>query len=625
MKLASLLSLVLTAGAVTVFATGTAAQAAPGVTPPNVSLTLGPGQSADVAKHVETAPVPPKPDIVFLADTTGSMFDPITDVRTNAASVMGQIAAAQPSAQFGVAEYKDVDDFAPFTVRQDITANQAAVQAGIDLWNADGGGDLPEDNLNALFQLANGAVHFRDGGTRIIVIFGDAPSHDPSLGHSLTETIAALNAAHIRVVAVDVGGMNAGGQAQAITSGTGGVYLPDVPADQVSAAILAGIQAIQVKVTPVPFDCSANLAVSFAPAEKTVDSGATADFTEHVTVAGGAAPGTYTCKVDFKVDGVSQGAAFVQTLSVKVLSLSINDVVVDENAGNATFTVSLSGPATDPVSVNFATANGSATAGADYTAGAGTVTFTPGQTSRPVSVPIINDAVDELNETFTVNLSGAVGAGITDGSGLGTIVDADRNGTFSCTAQVLRVGPLSSPAANPANVPCADDSKVLAQLTLNSGLIKVESKTLDANTALTPDNLNTAPAAGDNGTAKATVESVKITVGGIAPVTIELGLIQATASATCASGPGGLAPVLTGASSIAYLKINGLSVAVGSAPLTVPLVVGALKLNATTTTPTSVTQQAVVLDTLLTDVVISEAHADIHGTAVNPTGNPCRV
>src|SRR5688572_20196463 len=63
-KLASLLSLVLTAGAVTVFATGTAAQAAPGVTPPNVSLALGPGQSADVAKHVETAPVPPKPDIV---------------------------------------------------------------------------------------------------------------------------------------------------------------------------------------------------------------------------------------------------------------------------------------------------------------------------------------------------------------------------------------------------------------------------------------------------------------------------------------------------------------------------------------------------------------------------------
>lgn len=403
------------------------------------------------------------------------------------------------------------------------------------------------------------------------------------------------------------------------------MYLPGVPADQVSAAILAGVQAIQVKVTPVVFDCDANLAVSFAPAARTVDSGATADFTEQVTVAAGAAPGTYTCKADFKVDGVSQGAAFVQTLSVKVLGLSLNDVVVDENAGNATFTVSLSGASTDPVSVNFATAAGTATAGADYTSSAGTVTFTPGQTSRPVTVPIIDDAVDEADETFTVNLSAAGGAAVADGSGLGTIVDADRNGTFSCTAQVLRAGPLSSPAANPANVPCADDSKVLAQLSLNAGLIKVESKTLDATTALTPDNLDTTPAAGDNGTATARVEQVKITVGGIAPVTVELGVVQATAKATCAAGPGGLAPVLTGASSISYLKINGSSVPAGSAPLTVPLVVGALKLNATTTTPTSVTQQAVVLDTLLTDVVISEARADIHGSTANPTGNPCRV
>ncbi|MEV4138492.1 Calx-beta domain-containing protein [Dactylosporangium sp. NPDC049742] len=625
MKLASLLSLALTAGAVTVLATATAAQAAPGVTPPGVSLTLGPGQSADIAKHVETAPVPPKPDIVFLADTTGSMTGPIADVRANAASVLGQIAAAQPQARFGVAEYKDFEDSAPFTVRQDVTADQAAVQAGIGQWVAGGGGDLPEDGINALFQLANGAVHFRDGGTRIIVMFGDAPSHDPSLGHHLADTVAALNAAHIRVVAVDVGAMNTGGQAEAITSGTGGVYLPNVPADQVSAAILAGVQAIQVKVTPVVLDCAADLSVTFDPAAKTVDSGAAADFTEHVTVAGGAAPGTYTCKVDFTVDGVSQGAAFVQTLSVTVLTMSVNDVVVDENAGTATFTVSLSGPPTSPVSANYATADGTATAGADYTAGGGTVTFQPGQTSRPVTVPIVDDALDELDETFTVNLSAATGAAIADGTGLGTIVDADRNGTFSCTAQVLRVGPLSSPAANPAGVPCVDDGKVLAQLTLDSGLIKVESKTLDANTALTPDDLGTAPAAGDNGTARATVEAVKITIGGLVPTTIELGLVQATAKATCASGPGGLAPVLSGSSSVAYLRINGVAVAVGGAPLTVPLVVGALKLNATTTTPTSVTQQAVVLDTLLTDVVIGEARADVHGSAVNPTGNPCRV
>ncbi|MFI5911037.1 choice-of-anchor P family protein [Dactylosporangium sp. NPDC051541] len=614
-KTASVAALALAAGALVAF-TPVAAMAAPGVTPGLVNLALGPGQSADVAKHVETAPVPPKPDIVFLADTTGSMFDPIADVRANAGSVMGQIAAAQPSAQFGVAEFKDVDDSAPFTVRQDITADQGAVQAGIDQWSADGGGDLPEDQLNALYKLSTGAVNFRTGGTRIIVIFGDAPSHDPSIGHSLGDTIAALNAAHIRVVAVDVGGMNAGGQAEAITSGTGGVYLPNVPAGEVSAAILAGISAITVKVAPSTFDCGPSLAVTFAPAERTVDSGATADFTEHVAVAPGTPAGTYQCKVDFKVDGMSQGAAFVETIAVVVRNLSINDVSVNENAGTASFTVALSGPASPlPVTVQYATANGTATAGADYTATSGSLTFDPGQTSKAIVVPIVNDTTDEPAETYTVALANASGAGIADGSGLGTIVDDDRNGTFSCTSRVLRVGPLTSPAANPANVPCADDAKTAASLSLTSGLVTVQSTTLNATTALTPDDLTTAPAAGDNGTATASVQTVKITVAGLTPTTIEVGVIQAKASATC--GSGGTA-TFAGSSSIASLKINGLAVPVGSAPLTVPLVVGSLKLNATTTTATSVTQEALALHLPGTDVVIASAHADVEG-------NPCRV
>ena len=80
--------------------------------------------------------------------------------------------------------------------------------------------------------------------------------------------------------------------------------------------------------------------------------------------------------------------------------------------------------------------------------------------------------------------------------------------------------------------------------------------------------------------------------------------------AWCRSSPG--------SSHIASLKINGVSVTVGSAPLTIPLVIGSLRLNSTTTTATSVTQQAVVLDTLLTDVVIGEAK-------VNIEDNPCSV
>jgi hypothetical protein len=618
-------ALALGAGAL-IALTPAVAAAGPGVTPASVNLTLGPGKSADVAKHVETAPVPPNPDIVFLADTTGSMGGAIANVRTNAASIMSQLATAQPSAQFGVAEYKDLTaDAAPFTVRQDLTTNQAAVQTGIDQWNADGGGDFPEDGINALYNLANGAVHFRTGGTRIVVMFGDAPSHDPSGGHSLADTVAALQAAKIKVVAVDVDDLNDGGQAQAITDPTGGVYLQAPTPEQVSAKILEGIQAIKVKVTPQPVDCNANLALSFTPPEATVDSGSTADFTEHVAVNAGAAAGTLPCKVDFKVDGMSQGPSFVETIAVVVPGLAINDVSVNEAAGSATFTVTQSAPSPSAVSVHYATANGTATAGADYTATSGTLTFAPGQTSKQVVVPIVNDTVDEPAENYTVTLSAADGAAISDGTGVGTIVDDDRNGAFSCTSQGLRVGPLTTPAANPADIPCADDNTTLASSTLTSGLVTVQATTLAATTSLTPDNLNSAPAAGDNGTSSAQVQSVKITVGGVTPVTVELGVVQATASATCVAGPSGLAPQFAGSSSISYLKVNGVAVPVGSAPLTVPLVVGSLKLNATTTTATSVTQQAVVLHTLLTDVVVSSARADVHGTAANPAGNPCGV
>lgn len=297
-------------------------------------------------------------------------------------------------------------------------------------------------------------------------------------------------------------------------------------------------------------------------------------------------------------------------------------MTVNENSGPATFTVSLSAPAPFPVTVNYATANGSASAPADYASTAGSLVFSPGQVTKPVSVPIVDDLTDENNETFTVTLSGASNAAISDPTGVGTIVDSDRNGTFSCSATALNLAGLSAARANPANSPCVDDHEVVANVTLNAGLVTVKSSTLDARTELTPDNQNSAPSAGDKAVSTARVESTKITVG---LTTIEIGVINSSASATCTAGPGGLAPAYAGSSSISYLKINGLSVTVGSAPLTIPLVVGTLKLNGTTTTATSIVQQAVVLDTLLTDVVIGEAKADVHGTGTHPSGNPCVI
>jgi hypothetical protein len=106
-------------------------------------------------------------------------------------------------------------------------------------------------------------------------------------------------------------------------------------------------------------------------------------------------------------------------------TLSINDVNVNEAAGTATFTVSLSAASGQTVTVNYGTANSSATAGSDYTATSGTLTFAPGVTAQTITVPITNDTLTEASETFFVNLSGATNATIADTQGQATIIDND--------------------------------------------------------------------------------------------------------------------------------------------------------------------------------------------------------
>ena len=109
-------------------------------------------------------------------------------------------------------------------------------------------------------------------------------------------------------------------------------------------------------------------------------------------------------------------------------TISINDVSVSEgNSGTATamFTVSLSNPSSQTISVNFATAQGTATAGSDYVSASGTVTFTPGQTSRPINITVNGDTTAEANETFFVNIATATNATISDTQGTGTINNDD--------------------------------------------------------------------------------------------------------------------------------------------------------------------------------------------------------
>ena len=106
--------------------------------------------------------------------------------------------------------------------------------------------------------------------------------------------------------------------------------------------------------------------------------------------------------------------------------LTVTDARAEEGTDpTLDFSVRLNAAVETTVTVDYATADGTATAGEDYTATSGTLTFAPGETSKTVSVPVLDDSHDEGSETLALKLSNAQGARIGDGEATGTIVNSD--------------------------------------------------------------------------------------------------------------------------------------------------------------------------------------------------------
>ncbi len=291
------------------------------VSPSTVSETVNPGAVITVAKTVTTPAIPPKPDVVFLADTTGSMGGAIANVKTGSTGIMNQVRTAQADSQFGVANYKDFSDGAAvFTLNQAVTASIASAQTGINAWSASGGGDTPEAQLNALTQLATGPTGFRSGSSRIVVWFGDAPGHDPSGSATEASTTAALQAAGIRVIAVSTGfnQLNSTGQALRIANATGGLFISGVNDTTVANAILTALTNLPVTVSP-SITCDAGLTLTLTPTSpETITSGGNVTYTETITVDA-ANPGgvTLNCTVKFLLNGLEQ-TGFTETVAITV-------------------------------------------------------------------------------------------------------------------------------------------------------------------------------------------------------------------------------------------------------------------------------------------------------------------
>jgi uncharacterized repeat protein (TIGR01451 family) len=123
--------------------------------------------------------------------------------------------------------------------------------------------------------------------------------------------------------------------------------------------------------------------------------------------------------------------------------LSISDASIGEgNAGTVaeTFTVSTPVTSSSPITFTYATSDGTATAGSDYTATTAGGTIPAGQSSTTVTVPVRGDTLDEPDETYAVDLSGVSGASVLDGHAVGTIADDDAPPALSIADATVTEG-----------------------------------------------------------------------------------------------------------------------------------------------------------------------------------------
>lgn len=168
------------------------------------------GRSSSLENFPENA------DVLWLCDTTGSMYQAIQQVRRILPDVAGKLAerlSGKTRIFWAAAEYKDREDAFAWRINQPFTESVERVQQAMGEWQADGGGDWPEAQLPALRYLAQRWDTELQGRiasetTRVIIWTGDAPGHVDSgeFYGDVSAAIAALTAASVRVLALDVYG-----------------------------------------------------------------------------------------------------------------------------------------------------------------------------------------------------------------------------------------------------------------------------------------------------------------------------------------------------------------------------------------------------------------------------------
>ncbi|MGW2178001.1 HYR domain-containing protein [Streptomyces sp. NPDC001732] len=342
----------------------------PWVTPAEFTDAVDPGGSTGVDKQVRTPAIPPRPDVILLVDGTGSMDVPIRRVKERIPEITKAIRDEQEDSRFAVATFGDEKADPPeagFKVLQGLTYDLGEVQTGVNQLKADMGAysiGPPEDWIYALWKLANGGdgkTVFRPDSSPVVVLVGDASSHEPSNGRSFSEAEFALQDAGVRLIAVgltsDKGdGLNGNGripqypndkehppdQARRLVAATNGRMLEGIEGNDVVDAIIEGLSNLPTNVSYRLDNCDPHLSISLEPPTQRLTSGEAAHFAENIDVSADAPQGTrLSCTVQFLMgtqapgtDTIGPAAAadpdFQEQIHIDVNDIDAPVVTVDD-------------------------------------------------------------------------------------------------------------------------------------------------------------------------------------------------------------------------------------------------------------------------------------------------------
>ena len=448
-------------------------------------LTLNPSSdlkySTNYAVQIEATAIEDLYSNVYtgIADNTTLNFyteDPV--ITFSATSSSG--AESVPSADLTV----KISAVSPRDVTVNYTVGGTAT-GGTDYTLVNGTLTITAGNQNNVISIAN-IVNDLLVETNETVIVSIASPSNASLGTNTTHTYTILDDDQATVTIADVSGNEDDGAivvTAILDNPVAGGFSVDVSTSDGTAT--AGVDYFAVSNQTLFFAGTANEDKRFTVTPKK-DSNPESNETVNISMSNLGGTGLAASKFEITDVGI---------LTIKdddASQISVSDQTLAEASTNMTFTVSLDKSGIAPITVDYATSDGTAEAGSDYTSVSGTLTFASGETSKSVIVPISGDNILEADESFTVTLSNVTGtANLLDGSVTGVIENDDA-------ASVTIADVAANEDAGTVTVTASLNNGVQGGFTVNASTTDGTATTTDSDyTAITGEVLTFVGTAGE--------------------------------------------------------------------------------------------------------------------------------